>query len=219
MKRWIACTLVFILLLSLSACKSFVSDVQSGMQDALEDAGEELNKTVTRGVISGDSYTSTFSGLSFQKSGTWRFFTDAELSAAMNASTDILDQDAFEKALASMVTVHDMMAMDDATGNNIVVSYENLALTNSTSITPESYIDAVEQQLAGQSGFSSTMGEEKTVTLSGNSYHRAECTMVYNGITMSQFFYVRKLDKYMSVIIVTVMDGTDISTVEAMFQG
>ena len=218
MKKWIACLLAAVMLLSLTACSDFISGVQSGMQDAVENAGEELNKTVTRGVVSGDTYTSAFSGLSFTKSANWRYLTDAELSDAMSAGAEIVDQGTFEQALATMVSVYDMMVMDDATGNNVIVSYENLELTNSTSITPEGYIEAVKQQLAGQTGFSATVGEVTTVTLSGNSYHRAECTMVYSGITMSQFYYVRKLDKYMNVVVVTIVDGTDVATIEAMFQ-
>ena len=217
MKKWIACLLAAVMLLSLTACSDFIAGFESGMQDAAQNAGEELNKTVTRGVISGDKYTSAYSGLSFTKTANWRFLTDKELSDAMNAGSEILDQDSFEQALATMATVYDMMVMDDTTGNNIIISYENLELSNSTSITPEAYMASVEKQLAAQAGFSITVGPKQTVLLSGNSYYRAECTMVYSGITMSQFYYVRKLDKYMNGIIITVVDGTDISAIEAMF--
>lgn len=217
MKKWIACLLAAVMLLSLTACSDFIAGIESGMQDAAQNAGEELNKSVTRGVVSGDKYTSAYSGLSFTKNANWRFLTDKELSDAMNAGSEILDQDSFEQALATMATVYDMMVMDDTTGNNVIVSYENLELSNSTSITLEAYMNAVEKQLTAQSGISVTIGEKKTVTLSGNSYYRTECTMVYSGITMSQFYYVRKLDKYMNGIIITVVDGTDISAIEAMF--
>lgn len=217
MKKWIVCLLVAVMLLSLTACSDFIAGFESGMQDAAQNAGEELNKTVTRGVISDDKYTSAYSGLSFTKAARWRFMSDKELSDAMNAGSEILDQDSFEQALATVATVYDMMAMDETTGNNIIISYENLELSNSTSITLEAYMDAVEKQLTAQSGFSVTIGEKKTVSLCGNSYYRTECTMVYNGITMSQFYYLRKLDKYMNGIIITVVDGTDISTIEAMF--
>lgn len=217
MKKWIVCLLAAVMLLSLTACSDFIAGFESGMQDAAQNAGEELNKTVTRGVISDDKYTSAYSGLSFTKAARWRFMSDKELSDAMNAGSEILDQDSFEQALATVATVYDMMAMDETTGNNIIISYENLELSNSTSITLEAYMDAVEKQLTAQSGFSVTIGEKKTVSLCGNSYYRTECTMVYNGITMSQFYYLRKLDKYMNGIIITVVDGTDISTIEAMF--
>ena len=217
MKKWIACLLAAVMLLSLTACSDFIAGIESGMQDAAQNAGEELNKSVTPGVVSGDKYTSAYSGLSFTKNANWRFLTDKEHSDAMNAGSEILDQDSFEQALATMATVYDMMVMDDTTGNNVIVSYENLELSNSTSITLEAYMNAVEKQLTAQSGISVTIGEKKTVTLSGNSYYRTECTMVYSGITMSQFYYVRKLDKYMNGIIITVVDGTDISAIEAMF--
>ena len=217
MKKWIACLLAAVMLLSLTACSDFIAGIESGMQDAAQNAGEELNKSVTRGVVSGDKYTSAYSGLSFTKTANWRFLTDKELSDAMNAGSEILDQDSFEQALATMATVYDMMVMDDTTGNNIIVSYENLELSNSTSITPESYMASVEKQLAAQTGFSITAGAKQMVLLSGNSYYRAEYTVVYSGITMSQFYYVRKLDKYMNGIIITVVDGTDISAIEAMF--
>ena len=218
MKRIFVCLLAAVMLLSLTACSEFVSGFESGMQDAAQSAGEELNKTVTRGVVSGDKYSSTYSGLAFTKPANWRYLTDAELSEAMSAGSEILDQDAFEQALATMACVYDMMVMDDTTGNNVIVSYENLELSNSTAITPEAYMAAVEQQLSAQTGFSITAGEKLTVTLSGNSYYRAEYTIVYSGITMRQFYYVRKLDKYMNGMIVTIVDGTDISAIEAMFQ-
>lgn len=217
MKKWIVCLLTAVMLLSLTACNDLLAGFQAGMQDAAQNAGEELNKTVTRGVISDDKYTSAYSGLSFTKAARWRFMSDKELSDAMNAGSEILDQDSFEQALATVATVYDMMAMDETTGNNIIISYENLELSNSASITLEAYMDAVEKQLTAQSGFSVTIGEKKTVSLCGNSYYRTECTMVYNGITMSQFYYLRKLDKYMNGIIITVVDGTDISAIEAMF--
>lgn len=117
-----------------------------------------------------------------------------------------------------MASVYDMMVMDDTTGNNIIVSYENLTLSNSASITVEAYIAAVEQQLKAQSGFGLTPVDKTTVTLSGISYYRAGYTISYNGVEMSQYYYVRKLDKYMNGIIVTVVDGTPITTIEAMFQ-
>ena len=217
MKRIFACLLAAVMLLSLTACNEIIAGVESGVQDAIQDAGQELNKSVTRGVISGDIYSSTYSGLSFTKLANWRYYTDAELSQAMNAGSQILDQDTFEQALASMATVYDMMAIDDTTGNNIIVSYENLTLSNSTSITLEAYMAAVEQQLSAQTGFSITPGAKQNVTLSGKSYYRAAYTITYSGITMSQFYYVRKLDKYMNGIIITVVDGTPIATLEAMF--
>jgi len=218
MKRIFACLLAAVMLLSLTACSDIIAGVEDGVKDAIQDAGQELNKSVTRGILSGDTYSSTYSGLSFTKPASWRYYTDAELSQAMNAGSQILDQDTFEQALASMATVYDMMAIDDTTGNNIIVSYENLELSNSTSITPEAYMAAVEQQLGAQSGFTLTPGAKQTVTLCGKSYYRAEYTVTYSGITMSQFYYVRKLDKYMNGIIVTVVDGTDIANIEAMFQ-
>lgn len=217
MKRIFACLLAAVMLLSLTACNEIIAGVESGVQDAIQDAGQELNKSVTRGVISGDIYSSTYSGISFTKPSGWRYLTEAELSETMNAGADILDQESFEQALASMMCVYDMMVMDDTTGNNIIVSYENLTLSNSTNITPENYIKAVEQQLSAQSGFSITPGQKQTVTLSGSNYYRAGYTISYSGMEMSQYYYVRKLDKYMLGMIITVVDGTPIATLEAMF--
>ena len=217
MKRWAICLLAIVMLMNLTACSEIMAGVESGVQDAIQDAGQELNKTVTRGTVSGDTYTSTYAGITFSKPSNWRYLTETELSEAMNAGAEILDQESFEQALASMVSVYDMMVQDDTTGNNIIVSYENLTLSNSTSITPEAYIAAVEQQLKAQTAFSITPLDKTTVTLSGNSYYRAGYTVSYSGVEMNQYYYVRKLDKYMHGIIVTVVDGTPIATVEAMF--
>lgn len=218
MKKWIVCLLAVVMLMNLTACSEIISGVESGVQDAIQNAGQELNKSVTRGIVSGDTYTSAYSGITFTKPSGWRYLTEAELSETMNSGAEILDQESFEQALSSMASVYDMMVMDDTTGNNIIVSYENLTLSNSASITVEAYIAAVEQQLKAQSGFGLTPVDKTTVTLSGISYYRAGYTISYNGVEMSQYYYVRKLDKYMNGIIVTVVDGTPITTIEAMFQ-
>lgn len=221
MKKLIACILAVAISLSLCACSSliegFQAGFQEGFQDAIENAGAELNKTVSRGTVSDDTYTSTYAELTFKKGASWSFLSEEELSETMNSGADILDQEDFEQAMASMASVYDMMAVDSTTGNNLIVCYENLKLSNSTAITPQRYLEMVEQQLSGQSSITFTAGEKTEVSLCGNTYLRGAYTMTYSGNTMSQYYYVRKLGQHMLGVIVTIADQTDISQIEAMF--
>ena len=55
------------------------------------------------------------------------------------------------------------------------------------------------------------------MTLSGQSYLRAQLSTPASGINMSQYIYVRKISNYMVVTTVTIVSGYEIADIEAMF--
>lgn len=208
MKKILSVLVVLALLVSFSAC---------GMQDIATSIGEQKNKAVTHGVIEGDRFTSEYADLTFTKPSDWTYSSDDEIAELMNLSAEVLDQNAFEEAATTMVTVYDMMATNSVTGDNISVVYENLKLTSNASISEAAYFDAFEEQYTTQSAFEVTVGERAEVKLGKHTYTRAAFTTNYSGIQMRQYMYARKIDNHMHLIVITLMQDTAIETYEAMF--
>ena len=178
-----------------------------------------LGSTPTRGVIEGNVYTNDYVGFTFTKPSSWRFYTDEEIAAQMNMAADQLLGDNFKEALKNNPAIYDMMAVDSATGNNINIVYENLKKSFSSNISVEKYIEALKNQLASVSGMTVTFPEEyDTVKLGDSDFTRCVCTTRAYGITMTQIYYLRKVDGYMLSVIVTIVKGYTVAGVEKMFK-
>ena len=208
MKRLTAILLSILMIFLFASC---------GAEDILQSVADEQNKAITRGTIDGNIYTSEYAAITFTKPETWTYSTDEQIAEAMNVGADLLDQSKFQESITDMVSVYDMMVSDPTTGTNIYVSYENLKLTNNTTISLDGYLDSLESQYTSQSIFEVTIGDRVDATIGEQSYKRASYVMNYNGIEMDQYAYVRKINSFMSVIIVTVCDDTPIAEIEAMF--
>lgn len=198
MKKVIALVLTFALALSLCACN----------------LGEIVNKEISRGVIDENGYSSDYLGLRFTAPEGWVYATQSELSALMGEAVDITDQN---KLFTELQLVYDMMVQDLLTGSNVIIIYENLAVSGSEDITVEEYVEITKQGLTSVDMFTYTFNDEATVTLGDVDFTRVTVTCEYNGFTMEQAYYIAKLGSYMASISVTVTDGTSIETIEACF--
>ena len=63
---------------------------------------EETGKTLSRGTIVDDVYTSEFMGVSFRKPKGWVYSTDEEIAAVMQIGADLLNTDEFLEQAAKM---------------------------------------------------------------------------------------------------------------------
>ena len=211
MKKLLAFVLCVVLTLSLCAC-----NLSSVVDSVIDDVTENSNPIV-RGVITDNVYASTFTGLTFTKPESWVFATDEEIASALGLASSMFNAD-FAEIAESSGSLYDMMVSDSLTGTNINLGYENLALSNSTNVTEEQYIEALEQQLKGVSSMVVEFEDEiTTVKLSGQDYVRVVANVTASGIEMSQVYYLRKIDKFMNFVIVTLVSGYEISDIEAMF--
>ena len=215
MKKWIAFSLIMALLLGFAACGS----VEEELDKVADAVGEQLNRQISRGSVDGDVYTSDFSGLTFTKPGDWVYATNEEIAKTMNVGADALgDENAYLETVAKLSTVYDMMVADPATGSSVSVMYENLTLSGSVGMSEEDYIDAVRTQLEAVEGMDYSFDETTTmVVLSGQVYRCFTASVTYSGIQMQQNYYVRAMDEYMNVVIVTLVGDTPAEDVEAMF--
>ena len=111
-----------------------------------------------------------------------------------------------------------MMAVDDSTGTNISVSYENLLRTLSLGITVEEYVEAMKEQFTEVTTMQVTFPDElEKVKLGEVEFTRCVCTTKTQGITMIQAYYFRKSGGYMTIVLVTVRDGYSVEEIENMF--
>lgn len=216
MKKIFAFTLVVVMLFALAACGS---DKNKNSGSLFGNGGNTNNggssvvaAPLSRGFIIGDTYTNTYADITFNKPSSWAYYSDDELATLMGTTSEKMSLD-LEEILDSTGSFYDMMAVDSATGTNVIVMFENLAASNSVGISASDYIDNVFAMLSA-AGYS--FGEEKTVYIGGQSYCSAMASTTQYGVAMNQVYYIRIIGNYAVGIISTLID-TSPETVEAMF--
>lgn len=201
---------------SATASSSDVTENNDNTFD-IDDVKDTLNSDISRGVITGNVYYSDFSGIGFNKPDDWTYYTDEQIADMMDIAQDSMDTDSFQDTANQLISVYDMAVANITTGTNVNVSYENLALTNSTNITETEYADAVAKQLESLTSLNQSMVEQTTVTLGNYEYLRTTCDVKYVGVEMTQVYYFRKIDSFMNIIVITNMGDYTIDDIEAMF--
>ena len=202
MKKIFALLLVLGLSVSLAGCN----------------AKEVINKSLSRGVVDGNVYTSEYIGLTFTKPDTWVYATDEQMNELMGASAELMGQTDYEAAVSDLLSIYDMQVTDPATNNNINIVYENLKLNGNESMTEEQYIEFVKQNLGSIAELTYSFGEIENATLGGVEFKKILCDVDYSGIiSMKQVMYIKNIDGFMCGITVTIADGTDPSVIEGYF--
>ena len=109
-----------------------------------------------------------------------------------------------------------MMVTDVLTGSNVIVGYENLTMSN---ITEEVYFEALKEQFKNITTMTVDFPDEyEKITLGESEFKKAVCVTTAYGTSLTQVYYVRKVDKYMAFVIVTIPTGYTVEEVEAMFK-
>ena len=210
MKKLLALALALVTLLALVSCNSNPPE---------DNPGGNQTPALSRGTIQGNVYTSEYLGLSFNKPDSWVYSTDEEIADAMNLGAEMLLGENFKNVLEDSGTVYDMMVVDVLTSSSINIGFENLAKTYSSNITVDQYIQALKTQFESITSISVTFPETaETKKLGQTEFTKLECSVTTQGVSMKQVYYLRKVDKYMSFIIVTIPSGYTVAEIEAMFQ-
>ncbi|MBR6725845.1 MAG: hypothetical protein IKL81_02520 [Clostridia bacterium] len=208
MKKITALILAILMAVSLLACNNDTS-VDKGTDGAQQEA------KLTRGTIAGNVYTTDYLGFSFEKPETWVYSTDEEIAATLNFSIETFLDNSFKEALEKSGTIYDMMVTDTLTSTNIIVGYESLPLSN---ITEDQYFEAMKQQLQNVTGYTVDFPDEyEKITLGKNEFTKAVCVTTVYDSTITQVYYVRKVDQCMAFVIATIPAGYAVSDIEAMF--
>lgn len=200
MKKWLSLTLCIVMVLLLVAC-----------------AGGKVE--LSRGKIDGDVYTNEVLKFEFTKPESWVYSTDEEVAALVNMSAEKILGKKFKESLENNPSVYDMMVVDSITRSNVSVGYENLSKTLSTNITVKQYIEALKNQLANVSAMTVTFPDTfESANLGETEFTKVVCSVNASGRSMKQVYYLHKIDKYMSFIIVTIPSGYTVEQIEAMFK-
>lgn len=200
MKRFVSALLAVLLMFCLACCTDGSEDTQSG---------------ISRGTVKDNVYTSKTTGLTFTKPEEWRFLSDKELAQALSISEEAISEKEFASSLEEYPNLLDMMVMDDTTGFNLTVGYENLTVTMGETVTEAEYMDAMTEYLQTMGNVSSE--EPETVTLSGYEYLKASFSVEIDGVLMKTEYYIRLIDNYMNVITAAyTADITDVD-IESLF--
>lgn len=183
------------------------------------DNSNEEDATISRGAWDGSVFTSEFSGITFTLPANWVAGTDEQLGEAMGMGIEGLAEAGadFSEEMLQMATVNDMMAFDMTTGNNVLMIYENLTLNvGGISLTEEQYLQATAAAFASLE-MDYTFGEVEKQTIGTNEYYGIAISANVDGIEANQYMYARKIDNYLLLLAVTIMDGTAIEDILANF--
>lgn len=189
-------------------------------QDATDDKTQDVTEetVITRGKIQGDVYKNEILGYEFTRPESWIFATDEEIASVLRVGAEALKEDKYAEALENNAALYDMMVVDGATRSSISIGYENLAKSLATNITEQQYAEAVKRQLEAIEEVEYTFADDfETVKIGDTEFTRWSCSPTTSGVTMTQVYYLHKVDGYMSFIIATLLGDYTISDIEAMF--
>jgi hypothetical protein len=174
-------------------CLLFASAVLAGCYST----ADITEVTPMRGSIEGNTYTSEFGDLKFEKPDDWVFETDEEIEETIGAI--MADGNGI-----------DMIAYNKAMGSGVMVMYQDLELNiDDTQITEEQYIKIIISELDGE--FSDIVQKE----LGGETY--TMCTSRIPDYGVEQGYYVRKIGEYMLSIVINTFEADDVSTIAGCF--
>lgn len=203
MKKAFFALLAILLMFSLACCTKGPQPTQ------------DSETGLCRGSIKGNTYTSTYTGLSFTKPDKWRFLSDKELAQALSISEETINEKEFAASLSEYPSLLDMMVMDDATGLNLTIGYENLSVTMGKAVTEQEYMEAMTEYLGTMGDMN--IGTSEKVSLCGKDYLKTSFSVFIDGTEMKTDYYIRANNEIMTVITAAYSaDIIDIN-IESMF--
>lgn len=198
----LACALTAVLL---SGC--LIQDLIAGGKASGE---EEL----TRGTCVDNIYASEYANLVFLAPEGWTYATDEEMAETMGVGLEVLQDSGLElnEKILEQKVIYDMMAVDSETGVNVIVSYENMALTfGGDKLTEADYLDICKSQLESVETCEYAFGDVTEQQIGEDTYQAILAEVPELGLR--QYYCVRKVGKYMLSIVVSAFEGDDIAEI------
>jgi len=171
-----------------------------------EVAGTLQRRGVTRGVWSGNTWTSDYLGLTLTLPSGWVHATDAEIAEVLGVGADFMAAQGVEvdtAALESIGVLYDMMATGP-TGATIQIGMERLVFPSSRMTAPE-YIEAsIDEFIA--------MGMEvdldfPNVRIGNLDWYSYGSVMDFMGIRIYGRYFVNVYDSVARFIVIMYADG------------
>ena len=211
MKKIFAFILAVVCMFALAACS------------AKEEGGNtptEEKFVMQRGSYDADKtyFENKATGLKIRIPDTFSTYTEADLAKAFLSGVTGEELAAWtEEDLKTRTIIPEMAIVNYSNGSNMNIQYENLAAENALSADAETYIKVATSKLGRDSGYN--VGEITTDYLGGKEYKAVEVSSVQSGYNISQKLYCRRVDDYITVIVMTELGtDTDFSTFTNLFE-
>lgn len=154
----------------------------------------EKPASFSRGSLEDHVYTNEFADLHIVLDENWRCTESADLEAMTARDHD-----------GTLIQLTDLHAVNDTTGETIVVMYENLARSEGTAaVTEAEYAKVVADGLRSSDEFRFTVHKIEKHTLGGQDYYFLRCSMT--DYDMELLYLIRRTGDMMTVI---QLSGTD----------
>ena len=115
-------------------------------------------------------------------------------------------------------SLYAMMAVDLASGSNVITLYEDLEETAGIlagSVDEDVYIESLRGQLEAQGIVPGEEVEEKSI--GSQTYHCLSAITESEGVVMNQYYLLRKIDSHMFCILITAQEDETADEYIAMF--
>lgn len=155
-------------------------------------------------------YINEYFDVSFMPGSTWFFYDDDQLLEFMDINSDSITTDEQRlEVLSELQVVYCAMSVDLTTGANIIMEVEDLTFSpNGTCYDAPTYAEFNANQFE-LSGY--TIESIDTITVGSNEYSRVVCTIVSEGLEITQELLFKRVDDYMFGMIITVYDGFNVT--------
>ncbi len=172
------------------------------------------NTSATLGVITDKTYESTFINLGFMLPDGFTFAGTEQIRERYGVTYT-------ESNLADAPILYDMYA-EDAQGNSVSVSLENISLMSSPTSSPKRCLEEVAQAVGmqmEQMGLTDVKTEATVMTVAGRSFDALMVTSVFGDTTFYQTYLCEEHDGYMATItIVSLNEATYGTLLNSFYQ-
>lgn len=174
----------------------------------------EDQDTPVRGIWTDSTYTNSYMNLTFSMPDTWVYASDEDIANTMSIAAENLSEAGLELSedMLEQQSIYDMMSQSTTTTSSVMVMYENLSMTIGGSMyTEELYLNSVKKQLEDlEMGY--TFPDDITTTTIGEETYSALNTEYGEG-ELYQTYYVRKINNYMTCIIISAKGGDSVEDI------
>lgn len=208
--RILAVVLAVFMLASLASCSAkpergnITNEETSGSGDS-SSSNDTTAVEYSVPVQEGNTYSSSTLGAKITLDEGWIFSTDEEIAAMNNVVLDIVDED-YADQLKDADIIYDMMAADEATGDNISINFQNMGLMFGKVITPETYINlsvsSVEDMLS-QAGAENIESSVEKVEFAGKEEAALYVKSELGGVPIYQLCVAKSCGSYMANVTIT----------------
>ena len=226
MKKILVIFLATVLALTFTACGDSTSDSdikgslkveEQDKENQNDDKNEE--KDLSLGHAEGNIYENEFIGIGFNLPNGWTFYTDEQIKALNNITTDMMDEE-YAQAIENATILYDMYALDTL-GNSVNINIEKLNVASALAYTEEEHVKAtvgsVKDALSSM-GLGEVTAKPTTVTIAGEKHHGIEVVCVGEQVTLYEKVICVKIGRYMAnITIATVGSDTTSEIIEQFY--